>query len=49
MVMDISEARLVMLFIEGLSKPLRGWVKRFEPTTLCAAINKTKDMQDAAS
>lgn len=34
MVTDISEARLVILFIEGLSKPLCGWVKGFEPTTL---------------
>lgn len=49
MVIDILEARLVMLFVEGLSEPLRGWVKGFEPTTLCVAINKTKDKQDASS
>jgi hypothetical protein len=26
-VTDISEPRLIMLFIEGLTEPLRGWVK----------------------
>jgi hypothetical protein len=26
-VTDISEPRLVMLFIEGFTEPLRGWVK----------------------
>jgi hypothetical protein len=27
MVSNISEGRLVMLFVEGLMEPLRGWVK----------------------
>lgn len=49
MVTDISEARLVMLFVEGLAEPLHGWVKSFEPTTLHASINKTRDLQDATS
>lgn len=49
MVIGITEVGLVMLFVEGLAKPLRGWVKSFEPTTLRAAINKTKDLQDVAS
>lgn len=49
MVIDISEIRLVMLFVEGLSKPLRDWVKDFEPATLRATINKTRDMQDVVS
>jgi hypothetical protein len=26
-VTDISEPRLIMLFTEGLTEPLRGWVK----------------------
>lgn len=39
MVTDIMEARLVMLFVEGLVEPLCGWVKSFEPTTLRATIN----------
>jgi hypothetical protein len=34
MVMDILEARLVMLFIEGLVEPLRGWVKAYKPINL---------------
>jgi hypothetical protein len=31
---DISEPRLVMLFTEGLTEPLRGWVKAYRPHTL---------------
>lgn len=34
MVPDISEQRLVILFTEGLTKPLKGWVKAFDPPTL---------------
>ena len=30
-VMDVSESMLVMLFIETLTKPLRGWVKAYQP------------------
>jgi hypothetical protein len=30
-VTDILEPRLIMLFTEGLTKPLRGWVKAYRP------------------
>jgi hypothetical protein len=30
----ISEPRLIMLFTEGHTKPLRGWVKTYQPHTL---------------
>jgi ABC-type transport system involved in cytochrome c biogenesis permease component len=33
-VSDIFEHWLVMLFIEALTEPLRGWVKDFKPHTL---------------
>jgi hypothetical protein len=33
-VTDISEPRLIMLFTEGLTEPLRGWVKAYMPHTL---------------
>jgi hypothetical protein len=33
-VTDISEPRLIMLFTEGLTEPLRGWVKAYKPHTL---------------
>ena len=33
MVTDITEPRLIMLFIEGLAKPLHGWVKAYKPVT----------------
>jgi hypothetical protein len=32
MVQDVSQYRIVMLFIEGLMEPLKGWVKDFKPT-----------------
>jgi hypothetical protein len=38
MVQDVSQARLMMLFTEGLMEPLRGWVKAFKPTNLHDAI-----------
>lgn len=47
MSMDVLEHRLVMLFMEGLSKPLCGWVKDLKPTTLHDVIIRTKDMEDA--
>jgi hypothetical protein len=37
---------LVILFVEGLSEPLHGWVKAYKPTTLQDAVNKDRDMQD---
>ena len=47
MVIDISESRLIMLFTEALTEPLRGWVKSYRPTTLADAIRWTRDLQDA--
>jgi hypothetical protein len=43
---DVSEHRLVMLFTEGLAKPLRCRVNDFRPNTLQEAIMKTRDMAD---
>jgi hypothetical protein len=34
----------MMLLIEGLMEPLRGWVKAFKPTNLHDAIWKTRDL-----
>jgi hypothetical protein len=45
-VTDISEPRLIMLFTEGLTKPLRGWVKAYRPPTLQDAILRTQDLAD---
>ena len=47
MVSDVSEDRLTMLFVEGLTEPLRGWIKVFRPKTLQEAIMKTRDMEGA--
>jgi hypothetical protein len=47
MVTDISEARLVMLFTEGLTEPVRGWVKAYKPTSLQDAISRARDLQES--
>jgi hypothetical protein len=46
-VTDILEPRLIMLFTEGLTKPLRGWVKAYRPPTLQDAILHTRDLVDS--
>jgi hypothetical protein len=46
-VTDISEPRLIMLFTEGLTEPLRGWVKAYRPHTLQDAILRTRDLADS--
>ena len=47
-VIDISEPRMIMLFTEGLTEPLRGWVKAYSPPTLQDAILRTQDLEDSA-
>ena len=47
MVTDISEARLVMMFTEGLAEPLRGWVKAYKPTSLQDAVSRARDLQES--
>ena len=44
LVTDISERRLVVLFMDGLSEPLRGWVKGHDPVTLREATKKAHDL-----
>jgi hypothetical protein len=46
-VTDISEPRLIMLFIEGLTESLRGWAKAYMPQTLHDAILRTQDLADS--
>ena len=46
-VTDISEPRLVMLFTEGLTEPLRGWVKAYRPNSLQDAVQRTRDLADS--
>jgi hypothetical protein len=48
-VTDILKPRLVMLFTEGLTKPLRGWVKAYRPHTLQDAILRTRDLADSSA
>ena len=49
MVTNISEEKLVMLFTKSLVKPLQGWVKAFNPTSLQEAIKKTRYMGNAVA
>jgi hypothetical protein len=44
---DIFKQRLVLLFIEGLLEPLRGWVKDIKPETLQDSVVRTRDMEGA--
>ena len=44
LVTDISERRRVVLFMDGLAEPLKGWVKGFNPSILSEAISKARSM-----
>jgi hypothetical protein len=46
-VTDISKTKLIMIFTEGLTKSLRGWVKTYKPHTLQDAILRTRDLADS--
>ena len=46
MVFDVSMARLVLLFTEGLTEPLRGLMKSHKPSTLKDAMNLTRYLQN---
>ena len=47
MVPNLSIARRVYMFIDGLEEPLHGLVKSTEPITLHDAIERARDLQDA--
>ena len=47
MVPDISVARRVYMFIDGLEEPLHGLANSTKPITLHDAIERTRDLQDA--
>jgi hypothetical protein len=49
MVPDVSQARLLMLFSEGLMEPLRGWVKDFKPHNLQEAIWRMRDLMGSTT
>ena len=44
---DVSAARRVYMFVEGLAEPLQRLVRSTRPTTLQDAISRTQDLQDA--
>ena len=44
LVTNISERRQIVLFMDGLTEPLKCWVKGFNPTTLLKAIKKARSM-----
>jgi hypothetical protein len=47
MVTNVSEHRLIMLFIEGISKPLHVWFKAFKLASLQDSIIRMCDKEDA--
>ena len=47
MVLDLSAARRVYMFIDGLEEPLRGLIKSTKPTTLHDVIERDRDLQDS--
>lgn len=49
MVMDISERKQIVLFMDGLTEPLRDWVKSFNPATLLEAIKKARSMPSSST
>ena len=44
MVPDLSVARRVYMFIDGLEEPLHGLVKSTKPITLHDAIERARDL-----
>jgi len=44
LVTDIFKRSRVVLFMDGLAGPLKGWVKGFNPSTLLEAISKARSM-----
>ena len=44
LVTDISERRLIVLFMDGLLEPLQGWVKGHDPTMLQEVTKKARDL-----
>jgi hypothetical protein len=48
LVIDIFERRLIVLFIDGLFDPLKGWIKAFNSPSFQEAIKKARDMETSA-
>jgi hypothetical protein len=42
MVPDMSKSRLLVMYIEGFTEPLHGWVNAFKPITLQDVIECTR-------
>lgn len=49
MVPDVTERRLIVLFVEGLSEPLRGLVKALDPASLQDAIRRAFNLEDSST
>ena len=46
---DILEKILIVLFMEGLDEPLKGWINIFNPNTLMKKIKKAWHMEMSTS
>lgn len=49
LVTDISERRCIVLFMDGLTEPLKGWVKGFNLVALLEAIKKTRSVAPSSA
>ena len=49
LVTDVFEWRILVLFMDGLADPLRGWIKALNPPTLQEAIKKARDMDSSSA
>ena len=48
MVYDISECKRVMLFMEGLVKPLQESIKSSDPSSLQEVMTKAQDLESSS-
>ena len=48
LVTNIFKRRWIVIFMDGLIEPLKGWVKGFNPTTLSEAIKKAWSMASSS-
>ena len=49
LVTKFFERRWILLFIDRLAEPLKGWVKGFNPTTLLEVIKKERSMASSTT
>ncbi|KAH9318122.1 hypothetical protein KI387_019891, partial [Taxus chinensis] len=49
MIMNVTEKRLIVLFIKDLNEPLKGLVRAFDPLSFQEVIKKSLDLEGVAT